>query len=326
MPSEETADPRSVRLVELLGCLSDGPPQTTAQLAERFGVTTRTVNRNLETLEQSGVQLSRDPATSTVSIVGVAFLRPIDFTLDEASALLTAASSFSQREGIPGFRALQLASDKLLQWIPEPLRPFLRHVDRRVHVEFGPRSQPDRAGLAYAIFREAVFGHQTVQMEYAAIWDNQTISTKLDPYFLMFQRRTWYAVGYSHWHKEVRTFHLGRVQQPQLTGERFSADDLPTPEQHFRNAWGMIPGEKTFVVRVRFSAKVARNVSDVKWHPTQSFEWAENGSVVMTVTVDGLDEIAWWILGYGSQAEAIEPPELREILFQHASEMRALYA
>ena len=46
---------------------------------------------------------------------------------------------------------------------------------------------------------------------------------------------------------------------------------------------------------------------------------------VFEVDVDGLGEISWWILGYGDQAEVLEPAKLREMIASHAEGMLAKY-
>jgi predicted DNA-binding transcriptional regulator YafY len=42
--------------------------------------------------------------------------------------------------------------------------------------------------------------------------------------------------------------------------------------------------------------------------------------------VDGLDEIVWWVLGYGPEVEVLRPPELRRRLADLARRMLRLYA
>ena len=66
----------------------------------------------------------------------------------------------------------------------------------------------------------------------------------------------------------------------------------------------MIPekGRDSEVV-VRFSKLVAQNVAEVNWHKTQRLAWRDDGTLDFHVTVSGLNEISWWILGYGDQAE-----------------------
>ncbi|MHC4295586.1 MAG: helix-turn-helix transcriptional regulator, partial [Planctomycetota bacterium] len=45
---------------------------------------------------------------------------------------------------------------------------------------------------------------------------------------------------------------------------------------------------------------------------TQEVEWNEDGSIEFRVRVDGLGEIAWWVLGYGDQVEVVSPAALRK--------------
>ena len=78
-------------------------------------------------------------------------------------------------------------------------------------------------------------------------------------------------------------------------------------------------------IRGAFQPKVARNVAQVGWHKTQRLSWNDDGTLNFQVNVSGLNEMSWWILGYGEQAEVLEPPELRDILRQHAENLARLY-
>jgi len=78
-------------------------------------------------------------------------------------------------------------------------------------------------------------------------------------------------------------------------------------------------------VVVRFSKLVAQNVAEVHWHKTQRVALRDDGSADFHVTVSGLNEISWWILGYGDQAEVIEPPELRQLIAERAKRMAEKY-
>jgi predicted DNA-binding transcriptional regulator YafY len=78
-------------------------------------------------------------------------------------------------------------------------------------------------------------------------------------------------------------------------------------------------------VVVRFSPLVAQNVAEVNRHKTQQIEFSKDRSADFHATVLGLNEISWWILGYGDQAESLEPPELRRLIADRVKRMAEKY-
>ena len=74
----------------------------------------------------------------------------------------------------------------------------------------------------------------------------------------------------------------------------------------------MIRGATRHEVVIDFDPTVAETVADTHWHPTQHTEEHPDGSLTYRCTVDGLDEIVWWVLGYGPHAVVREPRELVE--------------
>ena len=88
----------------------------------------------------------------------------------------------------------------------------------------------------------------------------------------------------------------------------------------------MVRGETPYHVEIHFSSKVAGNVEEVAWHRTQRMRRRLDGGLVFEVDVDGIEEISWWVLGYGDQAVVYEPVELRRLLASHAQAMVEQYA
>ena len=71
---------------------------------------------------------------------------------------------------------------------------------------------------------------------------------------------------------------------------------------------------------------VADNVAEVAWHKTQRVVRNDDGTLDFHVTVSGLQEISWWILGYGDQAEVLQPAELRQLVAARAVRMAQRYS
>ena len=134
-------------------------------------------------------------------------------------------------------------------------------------------------------------------------------------------------VGYSSLHAETRTFNVGRIRAIELTDESFIVPGKFDLDDYLGNAWHLIPepGRDSHVV-LRFSPKVAQNVSEVNWHKTQKIVPLDNGGIEYHVTVSGVNEIAWWVLGYGKEVEVISPQSLREIIRQHVETLATMYA
>ena len=98
----------------------------------------------------------------------------------------------------------------------------------------------------------------------------------------------------------------------------FNLDDF------LSGSWGIVKGERA-VVRLEFSPKIARFISEVTWHPSQELEERNDGTLLASFEVMGLEEIKRWILGFGSQIKVLEPKKLREQIKKEAEEIRKLY-
>jgi predicted DNA-binding transcriptional regulator YafY len=99
-----------------------------------------------------------------------------------------------------------------------------------------------------------------------------------------------------------------------------------TLEKHFRNAWYFIPGpgpDENIVIR--FQPLVARNVAEVIWHKTQRTEFQDDGTLLFHARVSGINEIVWWVLEYGDQAEVLQPIKLRRLVAHRARVMVERY-
>ncbi|MFM7739945.1 MAG: WYL domain-containing protein, partial [Planctomycetota bacterium] len=87
---------------------------------------------------------------------------------------------------------------------------------------------------------------------------------------------------------------------------------------YFGNAWSVYRGEQSHHVELLFSKAAAEVVTETVWHHTQKIQRHADGTVTMTFTVDGLNEIVRWVLGWAGRVQVIQPQELRQlVLDQH---------
>jgi proteasome accessory factor B len=317
---------RICRLLKLIGLLQAGRAHNTDGLAEACTVSRRTIFRDLDLLRLAGVPLVFDDQQQRYHIPGTYFLPPTNFTPDEALALLVLCNDLGGGSRLPFFEPAQRAAMKLAGSLPEKLREYIRVTGDVVQVKLDPSNPLEGSRPVFEQLLQAIGQRRCVRIRYQSLAEDKHISTRLQPYRLLFSRRSWYVIGRASLYRGTRTFNLGRIRRLEVLDEPYQIPRGFNLQRYLRNAWHLIPEKgPDCEVTIRFAKLVAQNVAEVAWHRTQQVRFHPDGSINFQVIVSGIHEIAWWILGYGDQAEVISPPELRSLVAQQAARMVQQY-
>jgi proteasome accessory factor B len=310
-----------------------------------FGVSRRTLFRDLKELQNIGVapKFSRlTPLRPSKSNAGTTsggytitpsteggFLPPVNLNLQEALGLLLLVHKMRGQIQLPFKNAALLAAMKIECSLPPRVRNYCDHALARITAKAGAQAPaPGTPGLdsIFNTLQSAAAQRRKVRIHYDSLFDGQTIDCVLSPYHLFYNQRAWYIVGRSSIHKTIRTFKLNRIKETQILDDQFDDGDNFDLTEYIGRAWSMIPEGRIYDVRLKFTPKVANNVSEVQWHQTQKVKRNPDGSAIIDFRVDGLGEITWWILGYGDQVEVLTPAALRSRIAEVAREMVKLNA
>lgn len=320
-------DKRITRLVRLLQMLQEGKGQNTDGLAKACGVGRRTIFRDLETLRLAGVPLEFETKSQRYSIPRGSFGPPADLTADEALSLWALANSMGNKLQLPLYEPARAAIGKLERSLSQAERRRFRRTANSIWFLPAKVSNLAVKPAVYRILLEAIANRRAVRIEYLSLTEWERITTDLHPYQLLFNQRAWQVIGHSALHREIRVFNLARIELLTLLKKRFSVPRNFSMERRIGNAWSMISeaGRDHHIV-VKFGSLVARNVAEISWHKTQRTKFLPDGSLLLEVTVSGLSEIAWWVLGYGDQAEVIRPAKLRRLVAGRVKKMAVIYS
>lgn len=309
----------------MIGLLQAGRGYTVEALSRIYRVTQRTIFRDLGDLRQANVPVVLE--ASEYRIPRPYYLPPTSFTVEEALSLILLCHEYSDQPGVPFLDSARDAAVKLEGILPTRLRQEVRSAVNVLQIRPSPANPLPEHAPVYKKLLDAAARRCSVRIVYDSLTEEEIIRTRLDPYELLFSRRSWYAIGRSSLHRENRTFNVGRVLQLQQLEESFRLPRGFSIERYLGNAWHLIPESgPDHNVLVRFSKMVARNVAEVAWHKTQKVSFNEDGTMDFSVTVSGLKEISWWILGYGDQAQVLRPAKLRKMIAQRAAKMVEQYA
>lgn len=318
------SDVKVIRLLKLLSLLQTGRPNV-EMLSSACNVHRRTVFRDLDMLRRSGFVIHFDQEQGRYSIVNNVVLPETQFTVEEAIAVITLCFETGDEIHVPFLQAARSAAIKLQGMLPERIAEQVGRQGSTMQILPEPVNPLREYRTIFDTIAAAQQNRLAVRISYKSPIEPE-FRTLLHPYQLIFCRRSWYVIARSTLHREVRTFHIGRITQLETTDIEYQVPYGFTLRKYFRNAWCIIPEPgPDQEVTIRFSPLVGQNVSEVYWHRTQRTVRNPDGTVDFHVTVSGLHEISWWILGYGKEAEALGPPALRDIIRRHVAELAKKY-
>ena len=141
---------------------------------------------------------------------------------------------------------------------------------------------------------------------------------KLEPYRLVFKWSSWYVWGYCVDKEDFRLFKLNRMPEIENTGEVFEARVLPESEI---SPVVFAPGQ--LHARILFEPEAKWRLIDD--FGLDSFTEQPDGMLLFAFDFMDVDNLFSWLLSFGSQAELLEPEELRDIFFEMIQKMMKKY-
>jgi predicted DNA-binding transcriptional regulator YafY len=315
---------------------------TIDDLAERTGVSTRTIRRDLEALQAAGFPLFDEihDGKKYWTLEQRAFRRLDDtgFTLAELTAIYFSRSLVECLAATPFQRDVGSAFDKLAGALTPGMRQFLDRLPLVIQAKADPGSQsiaddastpatasrqsaPRSARLAQLV--DATLNHRRAIMRYHSFSSDREKEYRIDPYRLVFAQGAFYLVGYVAEYNALRTFAVERIQSLSLTEERF--EPLELPADAFENSLGVNQGTPERI-EIVFEPRIARHIKERVWHPSQHIEETADGKLTMALNVCNDFALRSWILGFGPLARVISPPELVRQIQDEADKTRLQYA
>ncbi|MEV5966948.1 YafY family protein [Kribbella sp. NPDC051952] len=215
----------SARLLRLLSLLQARALWAGPDLAERLGVSTRTIRTDIDRLRQLGYPVEAAPGLTGGYRLGAgAALPPLLLDDDEAVAvaigLRTAANGGVGGIGETSIRALA----KLGQVLPPRLRQRVSTMEAATVAVPGVGPSVD-ADVMIAI-ASAIRSEQRLRFEYAC-HDGRSSRRDVEPHRLVNWGRRWYLIAWDPDRDDWRTFRADRITPKIPGGPRFTPRDLP---------------------------------------------------------------------------------------------------
>ena len=302
---------------------------TIDDLAERTGVTTRTIRRDLEALQTAGFPLFDDlfDGKRYWKLEQKAFRRldATGFTLAELSALYFSRTLVECLASTPFQRDVSTAFDKLAGALTPGMRQFLDRLPLVFEAKGAPaRSLDDHAEREHiAKLLEATLHHRRARMAYFSLSSQREKDYLIEPYRLIYSQGGLYLLAWVPEYTAFRTFAVERIRGLSLQEERFTPVDLP--EETFAHSLGINEGAPERI-EISFDRQIAPYVRERRWHPSQQIGDTPDGGIVVRLDVTNDWALRSWILSFGPLAKVLSPSTLAGQIKDEVGRAAARYA
>jgi proteasome accessory factor B len=310
---------RILRLIKLFEHARYG--YTIPELQKELDVTRRTIYRDLEMMEEAGFNFVKDGEAGMArkwrlpATMRKAPGRP--YTENELLSLYFCMNLLQPLRGTPLRDGVESLLDKIEATFPEREREHLGDLVFTHVAKMTPSKDYRRHAATVGELSRGCLEQRKVELTYRPSEDRAK-SYAFSPYCIAYHGGELYTVGWSDLRGAVRTLRVDRILSIKPTQRRFERPKDFDPEDYLGRSFGMYAEGGQERVRIEFSREAARTVQEREWHPTQRIENRPGGKVVLKMTVQGLTEVARWVLSHAPYARVLEPNALRKLVAANA--------
>jgi len=316
-----------VLLVRLLNSIDQGR-HSFEDLKDRIAESgrrpsTRSLRRYLAILSDAGFPLYFDRAANAYRFADGYSLKRLDLSDGELFGLVALRSLGASIGGTIG-ASIDDVAEKLVGSAGRGARALVAAGSPVAFRLSGV--QLDKHGeRAFALLSRAESASRSVRFTYHDKEGRRSTRTA-DPYGFIINAGRVYCVAYDKTRRDMRTFAIDNIAKPTMLARTFTRpSDFNVEEYAAASISGVLHGDVTTEVRVRFAPRVAKAASAARIVADRSVEARPDGSVDISYRVTNIDELIRWVLGWGAQAEIITPSGARTKISTLAREISKKY-
>lgn len=295
------------RLIGIVVYLLNHGRTSAQRLAEEFEVSSRTIMRDLESLDQAGI-----PIQSFCGVDG-GYQIMDGFVLDRQ-----AASSREYDWIVAALKGMASAyAGKSLKQALEKVQSISHTGDAAVSLDLGVASEDGKIKGQLMLLEKAIEEKCVVRFSYTNSHD-EVKEIQVEPVCLQYKWYNWYLIAYYEKYQDYCMFKLVRMDKLQVTDRKFmnghKLSDIKLKDSTDRIVHIRIYGKATIKAKCReyLNGRITREF--------------ENGDFEFSFSAPE-HETFWYgvILSFGNKARIIEPPEIKERILKTCKEIQTEY-
>jgi predicted DNA-binding transcriptional regulator YafY len=228
---EENDTKRLSRLTAILTQFQTKRLITATSLAEKFGVSVRTIYRDIKALEQAGVPILTEDGKGYTLMEGYR-IPPVMFTENQANALILAEQLVLKNKDASFVKDYSEAIDKIKAVLKYGMKDKVNFLAERTL--FDQNNSKTRNSNNVSDLQSALTNFYVTRIEYTNETSDST-SRLIEPFALLSSKENWILLAWCRFRNAFRYFRLDRIQKLEVLSEKFTPHKMTLQEFFSKN-------------------------------------------------------------------------------------------
>lgn len=294
------------RLIGIITTLQQKKIVTAPYLSEKFEVSRRTINRDIEDICRAGIPIvTVQGAGGGISIMDGFSLDTTVFTEQELAAIFTGLKSLDSVSN-------SASAEKLAQKIGGS--SAIRLADNMV-IDLSSFYKDDLAAKIDGI-KQAMKESKCITFHYC--YNKGEADKQIEPYLIVFKWSDWYVFGFCKERQDFRMYKLRRLWNLQITNESFTVRDIPEDKKQFGSHM-----TDDYIISAVYDASVKYRLVEEYGHTC--FTEKEDGKLYAEWGFTTPEGAVQWFLSFGNKVRVLGPPEMVAMMKTTLDSMKKIY-
>jgi predicted DNA-binding transcriptional regulator YafY len=228
---EENDTKRLSRLTAILTQFQTKRLITATSLAEKFGVSVRTIYRDIKALEQAGVPILTEDGKGYTLMEGYR-IPPVMFTENQANALILAEQLVLKNKDASFVKDYSEAIDKIKAVLKYGMKDKVNFLAERTL--FDQNNSKTRNSNNVSDLQFSLTNFYVTRIEYTNETSDST-SRLIEPFALLSSKENWILLAWCRFRNAFRYFRLDRIQKLEVLSEKFTPHKMTLQEFFSKN-------------------------------------------------------------------------------------------
>lgn len=278
------------------------------EIAERFGISTRTVYRDIRAIEAGGVPITGEAGLG-YSLDKDYSLPPVHLESDEVLAMLIAGKLILDLPDETTRLNYQSALSKIRAILPHKNKDKLERWETMIKV-MPSRRPPELASNLenISIIQQALLYSRLIHIDYYSHYRQQLTERTIEPIGLLYYAHQWHLIAWCQLRVGYRDFRLDRIKKIEVLNQNFKTHRRKNINEYLLT---LKEKEQLLTFTVCFHQNVLPIISEYRYNMGYLSEkridqlWME-----MDFVMADIDYFARWLLMYTDSVRVVSPPQL----------------